>query len=228
MLLSGVLVALVAKHVERVDEAGPCGTGVDDVINVAPPCSDVGVSELSPVFLDADPGSCLRILGSIEFLPEEHFDGALGAHDRDLRGRPSQVHIPSDVLGAHHVVGTAICLPDDDRDLRNRRLGECVEQFRAVPDDATVLLPNPRQEPGDILEDDQRDVEDVAKSYETRSLYRGVDVQNPGEDGRLIGDDPDRMPPEVRKANDKIPSERLVDLVELPIIHHAWMISCMS
>lgn len=43
VLLSGVLVAFVAKHVERVDEARSCGTGIDDIIDVATRGGDVGM-----------------------------------------------------------------------------------------------------------------------------------------------------------------------------------------
>ena len=102
------------------------------------------MSELGPVFLDASLRSDFRILSRIEVLPEQHFDGALGTHDRDLRGGPRQVHVSPDVLGAHDVVGPAVGLADDDRDLRNRGFGESVEQLRTVANDPTVLLANPR------------------------------------------------------------------------------------
>ena len=220
MFLPRVFVTLVAKHFERVDEARSRRTGIDDVVDVAAGGGKVRMCELSPVLLDASFRGGLRILGRIEFLPEQYFHGAFGAHDCDLRGWPRQVHISPDVLRVHHVIGASIGLTNDDGDLRNRGLGESVEQFRAVADDPPVLLANTRQEPWDILEDDQRDVEGVAKTYEPRPLYRGVDIQDSCEDRGLIGNDPDRMTPEVSKANDEILSENLVNFVELPVIYY--------
>ena len=78
------------------------------------------------------------------------------------------------------------------RDLRHGRLGERVEELRAVPDDAAVLLLRARQEARHVLEDEERDVERVAEPDEPRPLDRRVDVEDAGEVHRLVRDDADR------------------------------------
>ena len=59
-----------------------------------------------------------------------------GAHDRDLRGRPGEVDVAAEVLGAHDVVGAAVGLAGDHGDLRDGRLGVGVDQLGAAADDA--------------------------------------------------------------------------------------------
>src|SRR4029077_13649659 len=49
------------------------------------------------------------------------------------------------VILRHVVVHAAVLLSRDHRDLRHRRLGERVEQLRAVLDDAAVLLVRARE-----------------------------------------------------------------------------------
>ena len=140
MLPSGVLVSFVAKHIERADEARPRRPGIDDVVDVSPRGGNVGMSEFGPIFLDAGLCGGLWIFSRIEFFSEQYFNGPLWTHDRDFGCRPRQVHVPSDVLGVHHVIGPTVGLTDNDRDFRDRGLGEGVQKFRAVPDDPTMLL----------------------------------------------------------------------------------------
>src|SRR5438045_4102057 len=68
--------------------------------------------------------------------PKDDLACALPAQHRDLGVGPREVHVTAQVLGAHHVVGTAVGLARDDGDLRHRALGERVEQLGAVLDDA--------------------------------------------------------------------------------------------
>ena len=81
-----------------------------------------------------------RIAGAIELALVEDVHRALRAHHRDLGRRPREVDVGADVLARHDAVRAAVGLARDHRDLRHRRLGERVEQLRAVPDDAAVLL----------------------------------------------------------------------------------------
>ena len=67
-------------------------------------------------------------------------DRALGAHDGDLGGRPGQVEVGAQVLGAHDVVRAAERLAGDDGDQRDGGLGVRVDQLGAAADDAVVLL----------------------------------------------------------------------------------------
>ena len=96
----------------------------------------------------------LRIVGRGDRVLEDDVDRALGAHHRDLGRRPGEVHVAADVLAAHDVVGAAVRLAGDDRQLRDGRLAVGVQQLRAVPDDPAVLLRDAGQEPGHV---DERD-----------------------------------------------------------------------
>ena len=57
---------------------------------------------------------------SASSLAVEDVHRALRAHDRDLRGRPGEVDVGAEVLGAHDVVGAAVRLAGDDGDLAAR------------------------------------------------------------------------------------------------------------
>ena len=61
----------------------------------------------------------------------EDVDGTLGAHDGDLGGRPGEVDVSAEVLGAHDVVGAAVGLAGDDGDLRDGGLGIRVDELGA-------------------------------------------------------------------------------------------------
>ena len=65
--------------------------------------------------------------------------------------------------------------------LGHRGLGEGVEQFRAIANDAAVLLLHAGKKPGHILERDQRNVECVAEAHEARRLYTRIDVEHAGK-----------------------------------------------
>ena len=121
------------------------------------------------------------------------FDRALRAHHGDLRGRPGEVDVGAEVLGAHDVVRAAVGLAGDHGDLRDGGLGVGVDQLRAAPDDALPLLRRAGQEAGHVDEGQHRDVEGVAGAHEPRRLLGGVDVEAAGELRRLVGDDADRV-----------------------------------
>ena len=159
-----------------------------------------------------------RIIRRRDRVLEDDVDRALRAHHRDLRGRPGEVHVAADVLAAHDVVGAAVGLAGDDRHLGNRRLAVGVQQLRAVLDDAAVLLTDARQEPGDVDERDDRNVEAVAGAHESRRLDRGIDVERAGQDRRLLGDDADAPPAEPGEPDDDVRRPRRLDLEELAVV----------
>lgn len=106
----------------------------------------------------------------------------LGPHDGDLGGGPGVVHVASQVLGAHHVVGSSVSLgvhtvecwsvsvrglsvlplpplsllthlSGDDGDFRDRGLCEGVQQLGSVSDDAAVLLSRACRQPRECVRD---------------------------------------------------------------------------
>jgi hypothetical protein len=128
---------------------------LDHLVDEAALGGDERVGEAVLVFLGVR-RDLLRVaqIGAVEDLHR-----ALGAHHRDLRGRPGIVDVAAQVLGRHHVIGPAIGLAGDHRDLRHRRLAIGEQQLRAVLDDAVIFLPRARQEAGHVDEGQDRDVE---------------------------------------------------------------------
>ena len=76
----------------------------------------------------------------------------------------------------------------------------------------------PGQEPGHVLERDERDVERVAEAHEPRALHRRVDVERPGQHRRLVGDDADRAAVEPREADDDVLRVVLMHLEEIALV----------
>ena len=162
-----------------------------------------------------------RVVGGGDRILEDDAHRAIGAHHRDLRGRPGEVHVAADVLAAHDVVGAAVGLARDDRDLRDGGLAVGVQQLRAVLDDPAVLLADARQEARDIDERDDRDVEAIAGADETRGLDRRIDVERTGENGGLLRDDADAPPAEAREPDDDVRGPARLDLEERAVVGDA-------
>ncbi len=87
-------------------------------------------------------------------------------------------------------------------------------------DDAAEFLAHPGQEAGDVLEEDQRDVEAVAEPHEARALEGGIHVQGAGEVVGLVGHDAHGPPVEAGEADDQVPGEVLLHLEEVAVVHH--------
>ncbi len=84
-----------------------------------------------------------------------------------------------------------------------------------MADDAAVFLVDTGEEAGHVDEGEDRDVEGVAEPHEARCLLRGGDIESPGEDGWLIGDDPDGVAVKTSEAHDDVLGELFVHLEEL-------------
>src|SRR5436190_5636312 len=163
MLLRRILLALVLQDLERADDFRSRVLGLDDLVDVAELGCLEGVRERPAVVRDEAFALLVGILRALELVAEDDVDGALGTHDRNLGGGECEVDVAAKVLGRHDVVGAAVGLAGDDRDLRDGRLDERVEELRAVLDDAAELLGRPGKEAGYVDEGDDRDVEAVAE-----------------------------------------------------------------
>src|SRR5208337_1978738 len=85
-------------------------------------------------------------------------------------------------------------------------------------DDAAVFLLRAGQKSRNIFESNQWDVEGVAEAHKARAFHRRVDVQRPGEDRRLIGNDADGTSVQACETNDDILGKMLVDFKEVAFI----------
>ena len=57
-----------------------------------------------------------------------------------------------------------------------------------MPDDALLLLSFAGKEAGNIHQGDDRYVESIAETNEARRLVRGINIETPSQEHRLIGD----------------------------------------
>mmetsp|Transcript_15321 Transcript_15321/g.53149 ORF Transcript_15321/g.53149 Transcript_15321/m.53149 type:complete len:273 (-) Transcript_15321:818-1636(-) len=188
---------------------------VDDVVDEAARRGDDGVREAARVLV----GLGLLAVG-VEVAVED-LHGALGAHDGDLRGRPRVVRVAAEVLRGHDVVGAAVGLARDDRELGHVRLAVGEQQLGAVADDAAVLLLDAREEARDVDERHQRDPERVAEADEARGLDRGVDVEAAGLGLGVVGDDADGPAPEARERRQYVRRVVLGDLQQALLVDDA-------
>src|SRR3989442_15913581 len=79
-----------------------------------------------------------------------------------------------------------------------------------MPNYPLVLLIYPRQEPRNIHQSQDRDVESITKPDKARSFNGGIDVKGPGVNLGLVRHDPNRVSVQSGKSDDDIPSpERL-------------------
>src|SRR5215218_8807062 len=208
-------------HLQGSYQVGTRLPRVYDVVYKAHPGGDHRVVELLFVVLDKLLAFRIGVFGLRDLAPEDHADGGGGSHDRDLPRRPRDVHVGSDVLGAHDVVGPAVSLPGDNGHLGHRRLREGIEQLRPVADYAPPLLVRPWQESWHVHERKERDVEGVAEADEPRALHARVYIERPREHGRLVADDADRAPVEPGEADHEVLGPALLNLEELSVVHHA-------
>ena len=102
--------------------------------------------------------------------------------------------------------------------LGDGRLAVGIEQLGARADDAAVLLLRAGHVTGHVDEGDDRNVEPVAEADEAGGFVAGVDVEHAGQHRWLVGDDPDAVPAEARKADDDVRRELRVDLEEMAIV----------
>src|SRR5262249_12131193 len=162
MLLLRQRLAFGRHALERRDQLRAGVARLDDVVQVAERRGHVGVGELRVVLVDELAAYRLRVGGAFHLFAIEDVDGAVGAHHRDLGRRPGDVVVGADVFARHDLVGAAVRLARDDRQLRHRRLAEGIEELGAVHDDAAPFLLGAWQKSRHVLERHERDVERVA------------------------------------------------------------------
>src|SRR5215218_572600 len=226
VLARRALGALGLDHLESFDEIRAGLARVYDVVYVTHLGCDHRVVELLLVARDELFAFGIRVFRLCDLTPEDDVHRRRGAHDRDLTGRPRDVDVRPDVLGAHDVVGSAVSLSGYDGHLGHRRLGECIEELGPVADDPTPLLVRPRQKAGHVHEREKRDVERVAEPHETRPLDARVYVESTSEHHWLVPDDAHRVAVQPRKAHHQVLRPALLYLVELPVVDDE--LSCPS
>ena len=125
----------------------------------------------------------------------EHVDGSLWSHHCDLGPWPGQVHIASQMLGAHHNVGATVGLARDNRDLGHRRLSIGKDHLGSMTDNTTMLLTHAWQKARCVSQRDQRNIETIAETDKARPFVAGINIQHAGQHLWLLGDDTHHVAP---------------------------------
>ncbi len=102
------------------------------------------------------------------------FDRPVGAHHRDLGGRPGDDVVRLVRQAVHDEVPGAVALAQDDADLRDGRLAHREQHLGPVPDDPLLLDRRADDEAGHVVEEHERDAERVAEPDEARRLVGRV------------------------------------------------------
>ena len=144
--LGGLTSRLSASISSAAIRRGRVSDGRMTCVDVPARRRGVGIRELRLVLPHQPRRSAAGSLRACDAVAEDDVDRPLDAHDRDLGGGPREVHVAPDVLAAHDVIGAAIGLARDDRQLGHRRLAVRIEQLRAMADDSAVLLGDAGQE----------------------------------------------------------------------------------
>ncbi len=131
---------------------------------------------------------------------EERFGGLFAAHDGDARGRPG-VNKPGVIcLSAHGVVARAIRVADDDGDFGDDGIGDGIDHFGAVLDNAGMFAAGANHKSGDILQENERNLFLVAVHDKTGCLVGAVVIDHSAhldftfssfDHLALVGDDAD-------------------------------------
>ena len=131
------------------------------------------------------------------------------------------VDVSAYLLAAHHDMGSAVGFPEGYSYLRDGSLSVRIEKFGSIGNDGSVFLLGSAKEARYVHEGDNRNVEGIAEAYESGSLPGCVDVENAGDDLRLVGHDADTSAVHVCEANYDVAGVALVNLEEFPVIDNA-------
>src|SRR5262249_56913361 len=133
--------ALREGSLEGIDQHRPRSPRFDHVVDVASLCRRVRIREPASVFLDQHGASRFGVGRLLDLLSKDDVDGPLRPHYRDLRSRPGEVEVGANVLRAHDVVGPAVGLPPDHRELPYGPFRIALPHLLPLPYNASPLLP---------------------------------------------------------------------------------------
>ncbi len=143
-------------------------------------------------------------------------DGLLTTHHRNARVRPHPQKARAVGTAAHAVVACTIGAADHHGEFRHRCGRNRRHELCAVAGNAAGFVFLADHEAGDVLQEQQRDVSLAAQFDEMRSLQRAF-----AEQYAVVGDDPDRVSPDVRKAADQRLTIEFLEFLELGAINDA-------
>jgi len=116
--------ALAQKSIQSIAQAHSRMGRVDDIIDIAPRCSHIGIRKASLVLFDFILSHGGWIGGLFDLFFEDDVGCALGPHNGDLSGRPGKDLVRTQVSRAHRDVGATVCLAPELRSTWARSASE--------------------------------------------------------------------------------------------------------
>ncbi len=120
---------------------------------------------------------------------------------------PGEVEVCAYRFGTHHHVCTAVRLARDHRELRHRRFTVGIQELRAMPDDAAVLLRRAGKKARHVFKGDERHIKGIAQPHKARRFLRGVNIERAREVQRLVRHDAHRVAIQPREAGEDVGCE---------------------
>ena len=80
------------------------------------------------------------------------------------------------MLRRHYVIGAAISFAGNNSYFRDSAFGIGIQQLSTMLDNTALFLPGPWHEARDIDKGEYWNIKRIAKAYEARSLFRGINV----------------------------------------------------
>src|SRR6185437_15897019 len=164
------------------------------------------------LFLYRRPGLALGLDVVATNLAQNH-GGLLAAHHRNPCVRPHPEKARTIGASAHAVIASAVGTADHNGEFRHAGGGHRRHQLGAIARDTAGLVLFAHHEAGDVLEKHKRDIALTAQLDEMRTLQRVL-----AEQDAVVGDDADRIAPDMRKAADKRLAVEFLEFVKLGTI----------
>ena len=143
---------------------------------------------------------------------------ARGAHHRDPRHRHREHDVGAGEMRIVGSVGAAEGVADDHRHAGRAHVDDGVEELPAGLDDAALLLLGAGQEARRVLDEQERDVVEVAEADEACRLQRCIDVDLARGDGGVIGDEAGDPAAEATEGGHHVAGALGLDLEELAVV----------
>src|SRR5271157_384221 len=160
--------ALGVQTFQRLGKALPGIGGLNHCVHQPPARRHIRIGKDLAILIDQLLAASGLILGGLDLAPEDNARCAFGAHHRNLRRRPRQNPVRSQILAAHRQIGPAVRLAQYHRKLGNGGLRVSKQQLRAMADNAAPLLLHAGKETGNVDQSYQRNIEGAAEKNKTR------------------------------------------------------------
>ena len=147
-----------------------------------------------------------------------HVLHARRSHDRDPRCRQRHNKIRARRIIIVGRIRAAESIAHQHQKTRRAQIDNRIQHRATCLHDAPVLLFSTRQKPSRIFKEYHGDVVQITKANKTGIFIRSIDVDLPGGDGRIIGDEPHHIAAHAAQCCDRIARSIRLRFQEVAVI----------